>query len=104
VERTVRKVVLAADDMGDAEVDVVDDGGEVVRRASVRPEQRDPAEADRALVVLLADLPRRLPMPLGSLALPHRSLLERNPQPRQIVEDRALLHLSVLDVGVVDSQ
>ena len=47
VQRLVRPVVVAADDVRDPEVDVVDDGRELVRGGAVLPEQRDAVEAAR---------------------------------------------------------
>ena len=55
VECLVRKVILAADDVCDPEVDVVDDGGQVVGRAAVRAQERWVVlapEVDRSLILV----------------------------------------------------
>ena len=44
VQRLVRAVVVATHDVGDAEVDVVDDRREVIRRRPVLAQQREPVE------------------------------------------------------------
>src|SRR5262249_59345732 len=57
VELFVRAVLAAADDQVDAEVDVVDDAREVVRRRPVVAHERDAVEA-------IAELRGRLEVPL----------------------------------------
>ena len=68
VEVLVRPVVVAAVDVGDAEVDVVDHARQVVGRSSVLAEQRRPAEP------LPAELRCRLPVALLAPALPRPGL------------------------------
>ena len=55
LQLAVRTMVGAADDVRDLEVGVVDDTREVIRRTAVGPKQGQPAEAERALVVLDPD-------------------------------------------------
>jgi hypothetical protein len=110
--RRVRDVVLAADDVGDAGVGVVDRRGEVVRRRPVAPEEDevfdalvrdlDPAfhdvvpgrrafvrraQADRALVLvrlLLGDEPvRNLPVPLEPVELERDLAVPVQPEPTE---------------------
>ena len=81
----VRPVVGAADDVGDAEVEVVDDGRELIGGGAVRARQRRPGEPDRP--VRVADRAgfererRCLGVTLGPLALPDRPLVPADPEP-----------------------
>ena len=98
VQRLVRPVVVAADHVGDPEVEVVDDARKVVgrvpsSRSSVTPWKRC-GQSGRRLAVA------RLP-----LALAHRPLVPVDPEPAQVVEDRLLAAGQVARrVGVVDAQ
>jgi hypothetical protein len=83
-------MVLAADHVGNPEIDVVDDAREVIRGPSIRAEKRDPAEPDSAFVVVRADFPRGLRVPVGPLALAKRTFVVAHAQPRKILDDRRL--------------
>ena len=83
----VRTMVGAADDVRDLEVGVVDDAREVVCRTAVGPKQGQPAEAERALVVLDPDARRRLAVPLHPPALTHRPLVPADPEPFEVGDD-----------------
>ena len=78
VQILVRPVVVAADDVRDAELGVVDDAREVVGRSAVLAEERDPAEAvaEQALggfaVAVLA------------FALAHRPLVPGEAEPLEV--------------------
>src|SRR5207247_3026083 len=74
MQRLVRPVVGAADDVRDAEVDVVDDARELVRRAAVRAEQLDALEP-------LREAGRGLPVALAALALADSALVPVGPEP-----------------------
>src|SRR5262249_58568058 len=93
-----RAVVEAAHDVRDPEVDVVDDRGKLVRRAAVRPQERDSVET-------LAELRTGFAVPLRALALAHRSLVPLEPEPAEVADDLLLPTGHVPGgVGVVDSQ
>ena len=106
----VRPVVGAADDVGDAEVEVVDDGRELVGGRAVGARQRRARRAgssrpDPARAPGVERDRRRLGMPLRPLALPDRPLLPRDPEPAEIGEDRLLAaRHRALGIGVVDAQ
>jgi hypothetical protein len=86
VQLLVRAMIGPADHMRDPEVDVVDDACEVERRRSVvAPQHHAPLEPLRQ-----PRRARRLDVPLGALALPHRALVPVDPEPAQVVEDRLL--------------
>ena len=61
VQRLVRPVVVAADDVRDPEVDVVDDARELIRRRPVLAEQRDPRRTGRRLQRVAAGRRDRAP-------------------------------------------
>ena len=61
LELRARQEVLAADDVRDAEVEVVDDRGELVRRPPVGADERGALEAQGALGVRRPDLAARPP-------------------------------------------
>ena len=105
VERLVRQVVLAADDVRDAEVGVVHDRREVVRRAAVGTDERDAPEAEGPLVVEISDGERGLAVAVGPLALTDRPFVPAEPEPLEIGEDLRLRpgHLP-RDVRVVDAE
>jgi hypothetical protein len=84
VQRLVRAVVVAADDMRDPELEVVDDARQVVRSRPVGPEQRDPAEA------LAAQALGGLAVRVLTLALAHRPLVPRDPEPLEVADERLL--------------
>ena len=69
----VRAMVVAAHDVRDPEVDVVDDGREVIRRRAVLAQQRQAFEA-------IAERSPHLAMALRTLALPHRPLVPGDPR------------------------
>src|SRR3954468_4844327 len=98
VDRLVRAVVEAAHDVRDAEVDVVDDGGELVGRAAVLAQQRDPVETS-------TEAGPRLAMPVRTLALPHRAFVPLELEPLQVADDVVFAAGHVpARVGVVDAQ
>ncbi len=86
-------------DMRDPELEVVDDRRELIRRASRR---RGPASCRLAARRIEPSSSRSTAFPQRSarsvsrgvdaapFALPHRALVERDPEPRQVVEDRVL--------------
>ena len=99
----VRPVVVAADDVRDPEVDVVDDASRAgtsasrPRAASVIPLEAVAPPSERRL--------RRLAVPVGALALAHRPLVPRDPEPLEVGEDRLLPARDVARrIGVVDPQ
>ena len=97
VQRGVRQVILPANDMRDLEVEIVDDGRQVVRDPPVGAyESRPPlfAKAQRARVVVGGS---RLEQTLGSrlvepiaLALPYGALFPADSEPLEIAEDSGL--------------
>ncbi len=98
VERLVGPVVVAAHDVRDAEVDVVDHRREVIRGRAVLAQQGQAVEpvAQRSTGLAMAFCP---------LALPDRPLVPRDPEPLEIAEDRLLAARDVArSVGVVDPQ
>src|SRR6266511_307795 len=105
VESLVGEVVLAPDDVGDSEVDVVYDAGQVVGRTPVRAEKRDAAEPDRPLFVHGSNRPRSLPMALGALALAQRALVPPDSEPFKVPQDPGFgLRVRPLGIGVVYAQ
>src|SRR3954470_19768154 len=80
VDRLVRAVVEAAHDVRDAEVDVVDNGGELVRRAAVLAQQGGPVETS-------AEAGSRLTVPVRTLALAHGAFVPLEPEPLQVADD-----------------
>ena len=111
LELEVRAVIRPADDVRDPEVEVVDDGRELVRRGPVGPQEGRavPCEADGAVVALGAARGQRPLSGLGversSLALAHRALVPLDPEPGQVVEDRLLAACDRPGrVGVVDTK
>jgi len=99
VQILVRPVVVAAVHACDAEVGVVDNAREVIRRGAVLAQERDPVEAIRP------DLLRRLAVPVESLALPYRPFVPRDSEPVEVAENRLLAPLDVpRRIGVVDSE
>ena len=109
VHLLVGPVVGAADDVGDAEIEIVGDRGELIGRGAVGAGERRPPEPDRAVGIAhragVERLRGRLGVPLGALALPERAFLPADPEPAEIGEDRLLPagHVA-LRVGVVDAQ
>ena len=98
VERLVRPVVVAADDVRDPEVDVVHDAREVVGRRAVLAHERDAVEA-------LAELRARLEVPFSPLALAHRPFVPGEPEPLEVAQQRLLPARHVARrIGVVDPQ
>ena len=98
VHRLVRTVVVAADDVRDAEIDVVDDRRELVRRRAVLAQERDALEP-------VAERRADLAMAVGALALAHRPLVPRDAEPLEVGDDRLLPALDVpRRIGVVDAE
>src|SRR6266516_3866201 len=98
VEPLVGQMVLAADDVRDAKVDVVHHAGQVVRRGSIGPEKRDPVEA-------VAQLRSRLSVRLPALTLTNGPLVPLDAQPLEIGDDRLFAAGKVAGgIGVVDSE
>ena len=98
VQRLVRTVVVAADDVGDAEVDVVDHAREVVRRRPVLADERDPVEA-------VAERRGRLEVTIAPLGLTGRTLVPRDAEPFEIAQQGLLAAGNVPSgVGVVDPE
>ena len=103
-------MVGAADDVRDAEVEVVGDRCELVGRTSVCSQQGDAAEAERPIGV--ADRPTRDLGRAGSglvddatRTLAHRALVPRELEPAEIVQDRSLATVDgPRRVGVVDAE
>ena len=103
-------MIRAADDVRDAEVEIVCDGCELVGGSSVRPEQRRAVapEPHRPVVVAHGRAGRQrtlcgLGVHLTPFALPHRPFVEADPEPGEIGGDRLLTALDVpRRVGVVD--
>ena len=79
VQVGIGQVVLAADNVRDAEVDVVDDAGEVVGGASVLANKGDAVEARLAEALGCGPVGRL------SLALPDRALVPLEPNPAEIL-------------------
>jgi A/G-specific adenine glycosylase len=98
MERLVRPVVEAAHDVRDPEVDIVDDGRELIGRRAVLAQQRDAVEA----------IPERgsgLAVTLLALTLPHRPLVPLEPEPLKVADDLLLAAGHVPSgVGVVDPE
>ena len=93
----VRAVVVPADDVRDPELEIVDDGGELIRRAPVGANERRAGarEPHGAVVVALgaAGLERARGgrgVRLTTLALSHRPFVELDLEPGEIAEDRLL--------------
>ena len=98
VERLVRPVVVAAEHVSDPEVDVIYDAGQVVGRRPVLAQQRDAVEA-------LAEPLCRLDVPRAALALTHRPLVPREPEPLEVAQQILLPARHVAGrVGVVDPE
>ena len=99
VELLVRPVVVAADDVRDPELDVVDDAREVVRRGAVLAQERDLAEA------LTAEPLGRRAIEVLALALADRALVPVDAEPLEVAEDLLLAAGNVARrIGVVDAQ
>ena len=86
-----------ADDVCDLELEIVDDGGELIRRAAVGAQKRGAGarKPHRAVLVALraaalerARRSRRVD--LTALALSHRPFVELDAEPGEIAEDRLL--------------
>ena len=108
----VRPVVRAADDVRDPELDVVDDGCELVRGGPVGAKQRRPAdsEPDRAVRVALGGargkcILHRLDVEVMTLALPDRPLLVPYPEPLDVAKNLLLpVRHRTGGIGVVDPE
>src|SRR5262249_25446154 len=101
----VGPVVAAAEDVRDPEVEIVDRGRELVRRAPVRAQERRAAEADRASVAGVPAEVRSFAVPPVPLPLPPRPLVPADPEPLEVAQD--LLEAAVdvpRRIGVVDPQ
>ena len=103
-------MVGAADDVGDAEVEVVSHSCELVRRGPIGAQQRHPAEAERPVGITrgraaaLRGVGRRV-VDGSTFALADGALLPRDPEPVQILEDHGLAALDgARSVGVVDAE
>ena len=86
-----------ADDVRDLELEIVDDGGELVGRAAVGAQERraGAGEPYRAVLVALGAAAleracRRRRVDLTALALPNRPFVELDAEPGEIAEDRLL--------------
>ena len=100
VQLLVRTMVVAADDVRDPEVNVVDDARKVVGRCAVVAPERQSVEALRQ-----ACLPRRLAVTLGSRGRPHRPFVPLDAEPAQVLDDRLLPARDVArGIGVVDPE
>ena len=96
VQRLVGTVVVAADNVRDSEVDVVDHRREVIGRRAVLAQERHALEA-------VAERSPGLAVPLGAVALPHRALVPVDPEPLEVPQDRFLPALEISrGVRVVD--
>ena len=96
----VRTMVGAADHVRDLEVDVVDDRREMKRRRPVVPPEHHAVEPLRQPRLL-----RSGDVTLGALALAHRTVVPRDPEPAQVVDDRLLPARDVpRSVRVVEAQ
>jgi hypothetical protein len=94
----VGAVVVAAHDVGDPEVDVVHDAGEVVGGRPVLAHERHPVEAH-------AQLPARFDVPLPPFALAHRPLVPLDSEPLEVAQQLLLTAGHVArGVGVVDPE
>ena len=105
----VRPVVGAAEDVGDTQLEVVGDGGQLIRRASILAGKRDAAEADRPVVVVHGPVLQRPPDRVGvqsrPFALSQRPFIPCDAEPAQILENRLLTAGDVARrIGVVDSK
>ena len=106
----VRPVVRAADDVGDPELEVVDDRGELVRRSPLGAHERRRAQSHGTVLVMLRAARseralRGLGVQRGPLALLHGPFVEGHAEPREVVEDRLLTALDgPRQVGVVDAE
>ena len=96
----VRPVVRSANHVRDLEVEIVDDGRELVGRAAVATQQRGAGagEPHRAVVVALRATAleracRCCRVDLTARALPNRPFVELDVEPGQIAEDRVLTTL-----------
>jgi len=105
-------VIVSADDVGDPEIEIVRDRRELVRRRAVRAEKgcAIPPETHGAFGVALRSTAGEralggLDIERASLALTHRTFVERHSEPREIAEDRDLPTLDrPRGIGVVDAQ
>lgn len=99
VQLLVRPVVVAAHDVGDAELDVVDHAREVIRRGAVGTEQLDAVEA------LDAEPGGRRAVPVLPLALTDRPFVPADPDPAQVADHGLLAagHVS-RRIRVVDAE
>ncbi len=98
MERLVGAMVVAAHDVRDAEVDVVDDRREVICRRAVLAQQGEAVEP-------VAERRPHLAVPLRALALPHRPVVPGDPEPLEIPQDRLLAAGDVArGIGVVDPE
>ena len=92
-------MVVAADDVRDPELDVVDDAGEVVRRRAVLAQEGDLAEA------LTAQPLGRLAIDVLALALADGAFVPVHAEPLEIAPDLVLAAGNVARcIGVVDAQ
>jgi hypothetical protein len=99
VELLVRAVVVAADDVRDPEVDVVDDACELVRGGAVLAQKRDLAEA------IAAEPGRSLGVDVLPFALADRALVPLDAEPPEVCANRLLAARNVARrVRVVDPQ
>ena len=98
VQVLVRPVVVAANDVGDPEVDVVHHARKVIGRRAVLADERDSVEA-------VAERRRGLEVALAPLALAHRALVPGNAEPLEVAEQLLLAAGDVARrVGVVYPQ
>ena len=105
----VRSVIRAPDDVRDAELEVVEHGGELVRGRAVRAQKRRPAQAHGPILVPgRAARGERVRRPHGRTRrarLADRAVVERDFEPREVSENRLLTALhGPRRIGVVDAQ
>src|SRR4029450_9104157 len=99
MELLVRPVVVAADDVRDPELDIVDDAGKLIRGRSVLAQERDPPEA------VASEPGRSLAIDVLALALAYRPLIPVDAEPLEVGTNRLLASRNVAcRIGVVDPQ
>src|SRR4029453_10168073 len=99
VERLVRPMVVAADDVRDPKLDVVDHARELIGGRSVLAQERDPPEA------VASEPVHGLPIAALPLALGNWPLVPSDPEPVEVSTNRLLASRNVARrVGVVDPQ
>src|SRR2546425_3779773 len=94
VYRLVRPVVGPADDVCDAELEIVDDGCQLIGGGPVCSHERRSVQPDRAVGVAYGTAAegslRCSRIEIGTLALAVRAFVPGHSEPRQILQDRYL--------------